>query len=126
MSGDQLLSIGEVAGSTGLTVSAVRYYNDVGLITEACRVGGKRRFEPETIARIGFVKRGQNAGFSLEEIGLMLDDRSGGWRDLVDAKLAELVQRRAGLDAMIETLRQVRACGCSAPARCRAEVGCIG
>lgn len=119
-----LLSIGEVATTTGLSVSAVRYYDEIGLISETTRVGGKRRFSPETIGRVSFVKRSQEAGFSLEEIGLILDDADGGWRRLVDDKLAELVERRNRLDVVIETLTEMRACGCQAVANCPRRPTC--
>ena len=49
MSSTRLLPIGEVAETTGIAVSAVRYYADIGVISSAARVGGKRRFDPATI-----------------------------------------------------------------------------
>ena len=114
----ELLSIGKVASSTGVAVSAVRYYDEIGLIETSARVGGKRRFSPETVGRVNFVQRAQEAGFSLAEIRLILDDTAGDWRDLVDAKLNELVHRRAELDAMIEMLTEMRTCGCEVVSTC--------
>ena len=70
-----LLSIGQVAQTTGLAVSAVRYYDDIGLIEASARVGGKRRFAPEIVGRVSFVQRAQEAGFSLDEIGLSAEGR---------------------------------------------------
>lgn len=112
------LAIGELAAQTGLAVSAIRYYDDIGLIDGVERVGGKRRFGPGSVARVSFVRRSQEAGFSLEEIRLILDDTSGGWRQLVDAKLVELRERRSGLDTMIGLLGEIRDCGCQAVSRC--------
>ncbi|MGI9599124.1 MAG: MerR family transcriptional regulator [Acidimicrobiales bacterium] len=120
MSGDGLLPIGEVAAETGVAVSTVRYYDELGLISAAGRVGGKRRFDREAIGRVSFVRRSQEVGFSLEEIGAILDDRSGGWRHLVDRKLADLIAMRARLDTMIDVLGEVSACGCQAAAGCPA------
>ena len=118
MSSVELLRIGEVAGVTGMSVSAVRYYEEIGVISAATRVGGKRRFDPETIGRVRFIQRAQQAGFSLEEIRTILDDESGAWRDLVDEKLVELTERRNQLDAIIATLNEGRECGCGAVASC--------
>ena len=70
------LSIGVVAARTGLAVSAVRYYDEIGVIETAERVGGKRRFDGSTVGRVNFIRRSQDAGFSLEEIRAMLDERS--------------------------------------------------
>lgn len=114
----ELLTIGQVATSTGLAVSAVRYYDEIGLIKTATRVGGKRRFRPDIIGRVSFIQRAQEAGFSLDEIRAILDDTAGDWRDLVDSKLRELVRRRADLDAMIEMLKEIRTCGCEVVAKC--------
>lgn len=113
-----LLAIGEVADQTGTSVSTVRYYEEIGVIAAAARVGGKRRFAPETLGRIRFVRRAQEAGFSLDEIRTILDDDTGAWRRLVDAKLDELVERRSHLDAMIAMLREVADCGCGAVSAC--------
>ena len=88
MSAVALLPIGEVADSAGVAVSAVRYYDEIGVITAIARVGGKRRFDPDTVGRVSFIRRAQEAGFSLEEIRTILDDAQGGWHDLVEANLA--------------------------------------
>lgn len=114
----ELLTIGQVATSTGLAVSAVRYYDEIGLIRAATRIGGKRRFRPDIVGRVSFVQQAQEAGFSLDEIKAILDDTAGDWRDLVDSKLKELVHRRTELDAMIEMLEEMRTCGCEVVATC--------
>ena len=118
MSSIRLLPIGEVAETTGIAVSAVRYYEDIGMISAATRVGGKRRFDTDTVGRVRFIRTAQEVGFSLEEIRTILDDELGGWRDLVDAKLVELHDRRNRLDTMISMLTEVRDCGCGAVASC--------
>lgn len=115
-----LLTIGQVAATTGIAVSAVRYYDKIGLIDSETRVGGKRRFSPETVGRVSFIRRMREAGFSLEEAGKILDDTVGGWRELVDNKRAELLERRDQLDTAIAMLEEVRACGCSIVAECAA------
>lgn len=114
----ELLSIGQVAASTGIAVSAVRYYDKVGLIDTASRVGGKRRYATDVVGRVIFIKRMQEVGFSLDEARSVLDDSVGGWRDLVDDKVAELVDQRDRLGAMITTLEEIRTCGCEVVADC--------
>jgi MerR family redox-sensitive transcriptional activator SoxR len=113
-----LLPIGEVATRTGVTVSAVRYYDEIGVIISSARVGGKRRFDPDTVGRVNFIRRAQESGFSLEEIQRILDDERGGWHKLVEAKLEELSQRRDHLDTMISLLAEIRDCGCEVVASC--------
>ncbi len=118
MSSTRLLPIGEVAETTGIAVSAVRFYEEIGVISCAARVGGKRRFDPATIGRVSFIQRAQEAGFSLEEIGTILDDETGSWRVLVDDKLIELTERKDRLETMISMLAEIRECGCGAVASC--------
>ena len=120
----ELLSIGQVAESAGVSVSALRYYDEIGLIDTEARVGGKRRFAPATIGRVNFIQRTQDAGFTLEEIHAILDDTAGGWRDLVDAKLTELTARRDRLNDVIAMLVEVRACGCRVVATCPRYPSC--
>jgi MerR family transcriptional regulator, redox-sensitive transcriptional activator SoxR len=117
-----LLTIGQVAETTGLAVSAVRYYDEIGLIETSARVGGKRRFAPEIVGRVSFVQRAQEAGFSLDEIGLILDDTDGEWQGLVAAKLAEITERRNRLDEMIGLLTEIQKCGCEVVAQCPLSV----
>jgi len=117
MTGD-LLPIGRVARETGTTVSAIRYYEEIGLVAPQARVGGKRRFHPDVVGRISFIRRAQEVGFSLDEIRLILTDHVGGWPDLVDEKIATLTERRAKLDWMISMLGEIRDCGCDAVALC--------
>ncbi len=118
MSSTRLLPIGEVAETTGIAVSAVRYYEDIGMISAAARVGGKRRFDTDTVGRVRFIRTAQEVGFSLDEIRTILDDERGGWRDLVDDKLVELHDRRNRLDTMISMLTEIQKCGCGAVASC--------
>lgn len=124
MSSTDLLPIGEVARANGIAVSAVRYYEEIGVIIAAARVGGKRRLDPATVGRVSFIRRSREAGFSLEEIRTILDDGEGGWRDLVEDKLSDLMQRRDRLDTMISMLAEIRECGCGAVASCPRVTTC--
>jgi DNA-binding transcriptional MerR regulator len=112
------LAIGDLAGATGVTISALRYYDEVGLISPCSRVGGKRRFSPETVGRVNFVRRAQKVGFSLDEIRDILDDTAGTWNEVVAQKLDALRSQQTELTAMIGVLEEVMACGCRIVADC--------
>jgi DNA-binding transcriptional MerR regulator len=121
---DTDLAIGEIAQACHIKVSAVRYYVDVGLLSISRRVGGKRRFPPAAIARVEFIRRCQESGFTLDEIGGILNEDSGRWRSVVDAKLLELRDRRQRLDETIEVLTEIRTCGCAAVDQCDSFLRC--
>lgn len=114
---DGYLAIGDVAKATGFPITSLRYYEEVGVISPSHRVGGKRRFDFTIIDRLAFLRRAQAAGFSLEEIRFLLEG-SNDWHDLVERKLNELVERRAELDSMIESLTELKRCRCEAAAAC--------
>jgi MerR family redox-sensitive transcriptional activator SoxR len=118
------LAIGEIATACQIKVSAVRYYSDVGLLSISRRVGGKRRFPPAAIARVEFIRRCQESGFTLDEIGGILNENPGRWRSAVDAKLIELRDRRQRLDETIHLLTEIRACGCATVDQCESFLRC--
>jgi MerR family redox-sensitive transcriptional activator SoxR len=109
------LSIGEVARSTGMRPSALRYYERVGLLPLPERTNGRRRYGGEVLReverRLAFVQVAQRAGFTISEIGTLLDGFSDDtppserWRVLAREKLPEveaLVERALGMKALIE------------------------
>lgn len=90
-----LLDIGEVSRRTGLAASALRFYEDRGLIQSAGRSGIRRQYEASQLDRLAVVILCQKAGFSLAEIGALLDTGGGpGWKQLVSEKL-EATRRQA-------------------------------
>lgn len=118
MNDDTLLSIGDLAEATGVSVSALRYWHENELIATAARVGGKRRFAPTTAGRVNFIRRAQRAGFTHDEIRTLLRDEAGAWRSHVTQKLVELRSKRTELDEMIGMLEEVQTCGCTVVADC--------
>ena len=64
----ELLTVGQVAERCGIAASAVRYYDDRGLVSSIRSQGGQRRFERDTIRRIAFITSAQVVGRSLAEI----------------------------------------------------------
>lgn len=68
--------------------------------------------------RVSFIRRAQSAGFSLDDIKLILDDQHRRWPELVRDKIAELQRRRDELDTMIDQLHEIGECGCHVVADC--------
>ncbi len=114
----ELLAIGVLAEATGVSVSALRYYDQIKLISPVGRVGGKRRFDRESVGRVNFVRRAQATGFTLEEVRQILDDGDGNWNEMVADKLVSLRSQRGELDTMIGMLEEVSHCGCQVVAEC--------
>lgn len=113
------LSIGQVAKQAGVGVETIRFYERRGLIEEPPRgASGYRRYSPEVVSRIQFIKRGKELGFSLREIQdlltLRVDERTGSTevRSRAEAKLAEI-------DAKISDLRRMRKALTTLTAQCR-------
>ena len=67
----KLLDIGEVASKSGLQPSAIRHYEDAGLIAPVARHGLRRQFEPQVLMQLKLIAMGKSAGFSLEDIAGM-------------------------------------------------------
>lgn len=98
-----MLDIGEVSRQSGLPPSALRFYEDKGLIRSVGRRGLRRLFGEEVLQRLALIGLGQRAGFSLEEVAELLStDRLDRQRLLaraeeIDSKIAELKRMRDGL-----------------------------
>ena len=107
------LTIGQVASETGVHKETIRYYQGLGLVAEPPRAQGSiRRYGPETVARLFFIKRAQQLGFSLQEIGRLLSleeaQECGKARqiaveklDLVRARIADLNRMRRLLESLV-------------------------
>ena len=116
------LTAGEVARRSGSSVSALRYYDELGLISTTRRVGGKRRFEPTMVGRVNFIRRAQEFGFTLNQIRTLLDDTDREWPDMVRARRSELIAQRERLDILIAILDEIGDCGCEVVASCPALI----
>ncbi len=113
-----LLTIGEAAKSIGAAVSTVRYYDELGMLPAVARIGGKRHFDQESLQRLTFIQHCKSVGLSLEDIRTILDDRSGGWHDLVARKIVEMTETRNSFTKMISQLEAIKDCGCMDPISC--------
>ncbi len=99
------LTIGQVAQKAGVHKETIRYYQSLGLVAEPQRSPGSvRRYGDSTVARLQFIKRAQQLGFTLEEVGrlLLLEDgqNCGETRKLAEHKLALIKERIADLNRM--------------------------
>ncbi len=121
---DATLGIGELAAKAGVSVSAIRFYERNGLLPEAERVGGKRRFGADAARRLEIVEVGKRAGFSLAEVRLLLDSIDRGapaheqLRALVARKLPEVEELIERAVAMRDWLAIARECGCDSLEDC--------
>jgi len=120
------LTIGALAQRSGVAASALRFYQDRGLIRAERTQAGHRRYSRSTIRRVAFIVFAQKIGLSLEEVGRELgrlpDGRvptsddwtalSGRWVRRVDERIAELQRLRTSLTGCI-------GCGCLSLEACR-------
>ena len=106
-----LLRIQEVSAETGLTTRTIRYYEELGLLKPAARSEGSYRlFDPDDLERLRFIKGlRDDAGFSLAEIGQLLEDDLARVRNRSRFRsTTDTTERRAILeDAMVRVDRQV-------------------
>ena len=114
-----LLSIGELAQRAGVAASALRFYEEQGLIRGSRSGGGHRQYPREMLRRVAFIRAGQRVGLSLEELRTALatlpegrtptkmdwERLARGWQALLDERLAQLQRLRDQLSGCI-------GCGC--------------
>ncbi len=108
----EALTIGALAREAGVHVETIRYYQRRGLLEEPVRpAGGIRRYGPAIAARIAFIKRAQEIGFSLDEIKELLRlERMPGCRearDIAESKLAVIRTRVADLQQVSRALAKL-------------------
>jgi DNA-binding transcriptional MerR regulator len=93
-----LIPIGEAAARLGLSTSALRYYDERGLVCPRHRRGGKRMYGPDELRRLAFIRIFQQLGVSLDTAAAVLDAPAPQWRELV----------REQISALDEVVRQAR------------------
>jgi MerR family mercuric resistance operon transcriptional regulator len=106
------MTIARLGAAAGVGVETVRYYQRRGLLAVPASGGGVRRYGPEDLRRLRFIRRAQAAGFTLEEIAELLAlDRTGDRarvRALAEGRLAALDARIAELEASRAALERLR------------------
>ncbi len=108
----KFLDIGDVSAQTGVKPSALRYYEEIGLIESPFRHGLRRQFSPDVLLQIKLITMGQVAGFSLEEIAGMFgrNGRPDLPRDLLHRRADEIDEKIHQLTALRDTIRHVADC----------------
>ena len=101
------ISITEVTQQTGVRPSTLRYYEEIGLIHPTRRVGGRRQYDESVFQRLALIQTGQQAGFTLAEVGVLLqtvldaESRGAEWHALANRKLSEM-------DAMLRNIQNMK------------------
>lgn len=93
-----LVPIGEAARRLGLRTSALRYYDERGLVVPAARVGGRRMYGSDELRRVAFLTLAQRLGIPLDTAPAVLDAPRPQWRSAVRDQIA-------ALDRLIEQAR---------------------
>jgi MerR family mercuric resistance operon transcriptional regulator len=106
------LTIGQVSTASGVHIETVRYYQSLGIVRAPQRpTHGFRRYGPADVARLRFIKRAQQLGFTLDEVKTLLQLEDGEscreTRLLAERKLAEIEHRLSGLNRMRRLLKQL-------------------
>jgi len=117
-------TISEIANQIGLRPSAIRYYEQIGILPPAHRVSGQRRYDVTALHRLVVIQRARQTGFSLTEIKqLFFGFRVGTppsvrWQKLKKRKIVELDAMLEQVQTMRDLLEQQGRCRCSALEEC--------
>jgi DNA-binding transcriptional MerR regulator len=110
---EDLITIGELSARTGVAVSALRYYEELGLLTPQARVSGRRRYASDAVTAVAVIRFLRDLHFTLREIAQLTAAEPGAgdvWRALAERKLTELDDLIARASAAREALDHGRAC----------------
>ncbi len=125
MNANTIVSIGDLARRTGLSVSAIRFYEAKGLIEPFRSSGGQRRFLRSDIRRLSFIRVAQTLGLSLDGIAVELAKLPNGrtptaadWRKISMAMRAMLDERIAMIERVRDRLDGCIGCGCLSLEKC--------
>jgi MerR family redox-sensitive transcriptional activator SoxR len=111
-----VLTIGQVAARTGLRASAIRYYEELGLLPEPARRSGKRIYDGSIFTRLTIIDLAKTAGFELREIRALLGDTSRpprSWREVSRRKRSAVDSEIARLEISKMVLSKLETCGCA-------------
>ncbi|HXA18790.1 MAG TPA: MerR family transcriptional regulator [Thermoanaerobaculia bacterium] len=115
---DTELTIGEVARRAGVSPSAIRYYESVGLVEPERRSGGRRLYGELAVERLALISFAKGAGFTLDEVRQLIDGFpketpvGARWTELATAKLVELEAESQRIEVMRGALNRIMRCRC--------------
>ncbi len=126
MAPEKKMTVSEVATRSGVSASALRFYERQGLIDSERTTGNQRRYHRDVLRRVAFIHVAQRVGLSLEEIGAALESLPAGrtpnqrdWERLSSRWRAELDERVRLLVALRDELTECIGCGCLTLQRCK-------
>ena len=112
-----LVGIGEAARKLGVNTSALRYYEERGLVLPASRQGGRRMYGPEQLRRLAFLQLMQRLGMSLDDACTVLDEAGDTWRATVRERMTALEELIARAEAARYFLQHALECPAEDPTR---------
>ena len=118
------MNISQVARQAGVRTSTLRYYEEIGLLPPSRRVNGHRRYDASVLEKLAIIQTGQQAGFTLAELGILLNDilntssPSGEWHDLIQRKLQEMNRLLSNIQSMRSLLEDIMNCDDASLADC--------
>jgi MerR family redox-sensitive transcriptional activator SoxR len=119
-----MLTISEVARQVGLRPSAIRYYEQIGVLPRPQRISRQRRYDDAALYRLATLQRARQIGFTLDEIRKLFfgfrnsTPPSERWRKLSQQKLAELEQLVHSIKIIQLALQNQGKCGCASLEEC--------
>jgi DNA-binding transcriptional MerR regulator len=115
-----LLSIGQLSERTGVPTTALRYYDELGLVRPAVRESaGRRRYAATAVAEVGVIRFLRAVGLTLAEISAFLTvDESRSRQEIIERKLAQVVEQQHQLEIAREVLEHGRQCPAGDPMSC--------
>jgi MerR family transcriptional regulator, redox-sensitive transcriptional activator SoxR len=118
------LTISKVAKQFGIRASALRYYEQIGVLPATYRRGGQRLYDESAVRRLAIVQRARELGFTIKEMQILFSDFSCGppiserWHSLCEVKLEELGERIEQIHEMQGMLQKMMQCRCAAFDQC--------
>lgn len=121
-----LIPIGQAADRLGLNPSALRYYDERGLVSPPARQAGRRMYGPEELRRLAFLKIAHHVGLPLDTAAAILDAPGPQWRQTVREQIEELDQLIAQAQGAQKFLTHALECPANHPARdCAAMIATL-
>jgi MerR family transcriptional regulator, redox-sensitive transcriptional activator SoxR len=120
----ELSSISAVARRFGLRASAIRYYEQIGLLPAVSRSKGQRVYDERTLERLSIIAVARRAGLSLQDIGQLFcgfqtsTPAPQRWREMSNSKVAELEQLKQEITRTQDLLRKLGQCSCTSLEQC--------